>query len=277
MLNTVNRTLGGVITQTSSKVDENKEEVYTVTFTRADNREMTIVVNKEIYDRCTHGSRAIFDIDIVMEKGGDVNHYDKKLTKAKGVVFVGVDVDAKTYKQKMEQDLTYLSRYAKPLPAKKKKHRGRLWMVLTLVLLFGAGIVFIASVPIWIKYQISQGERYSNFAVITGEVIDQSSHQSISNTDKYDIDFTIEYEVDGRIYTIQESFPEHNLSSIFSTQKVIYNVDDPSEGYYAEYNNIAKTYLPGMQNNSYVSYIVLLFLGVVCLVLGGNYVKVLFF
>lgn len=150
-------------------------------------------------------------------------------------------------------------------------------MVLTMVLLFGAGIVFIASVPIWIKYQISQGERYSNFVVITGEVIDQSSHQSISNTDKYDIDSTIEYKVDGRTYTIQESFPEHNLSSIFSTQKVIYNVDDPSEGYYAEYNNIAKTYLPGMQNNSYVSYIVLLFLGVVCLVLGGNYVKALFF
>lgn len=53
-----------------------------------------------------------------------MNHYDKKLTKAREVSFVGVDVDMKTYKQKMEQDLTYLSRYAKPLPAKKKKIEG---------------------------------------------------------------------------------------------------------------------------------------------------------
>lgn len=279
MLNTVNRTLGGRITQTASIVDENMEAIYTVTFIRADNREMTIVVDKEFYDKCTHGSRAIFDLDIVMEKGGDVNHYDQKLTKARGIAFVGIDVDARTYKQKMEQDLTYLARYAKPLPAKKKKGRGSarngFWVVLILVLTFGAGIVFIASVPFLIKYQLSQGVKYANFVVTTGKVIDQSSHQSISNTDKYDIDFTIEYEVDGKKYTIQESYTEHNVSDISPTRKVIYNVDDPSEGYYAEYNNIAKTYLPGMQNNSYISYIVLLLFGVVCLACGGYFVKAL--
>lgn len=272
MFNTINKTLGGTITGTSVILDANHEKVYTVTFTRADNRDMTIVVDKELYDRCTQGSLAIFDIDIVMEKGGDVNNYDKKLTRAKGAAFVGADLDAHTYKKKMEDDLTYLRRYAVPLPSKKKSRamarKERLWSLLFPVLLFGGGIIIIASVPLLIKYQISKGKKYSNYMVTTGEVIEQSSRASMSNSDKYDIDFKIQYEVDGIKYTIRQNFTEHNVSSIFSTQKVIYNIDNPSEGYYAEYNNIAKAYLPGIQANGYMIYIIVFLMGVVVLAVG---------
>lgn len=275
MLKTMNRTLGGKITETSFLVDENNEEIYTVTFTRADNRDMTAAVDKEIYDRCSQGALAIFDIDIVMEKGGDINHYNKKLTKAKSVAFVGTDIDARTYKQKLEEDITYLRRYAMPLPAKKRKgiSESRLWALLFPVILFGGGILLIAGVPLLIKYQISKGEKYSNFVVTTGEVIEQSSRQSIRNTDKWDINYTIEYEVGGTKYAISGSFSEENFPDISSTQEVIYNVDNPSEGYYAEYNNIAKTYLPGMQTNSYIPYILMIFMGIVLLAIGVSFVK----
>ena len=100
----MNRTLGGKIVSASSSISNNyncHEEIYQVTFMRADNRKMTIFVDKDIYDKCKNAAqKVIFDMDVVMEKEGDINHYDKKLTKARKVLFWGIDIDPDTYAKK---------------------------------------------------------------------------------------------------------------------------------------------------------------------------------
>lgn len=99
MQKVMNRTLGGKIVSASSSINNNNchEEIYQVTFMRADNRKMTISVDKDIYDKCKNAAqKVIFDIDVVMEKEGDINHYDKKLTKARKVLFWGIDIDPDT-------------------------------------------------------------------------------------------------------------------------------------------------------------------------------------
>ena len=42
---------------------------------------MVLSVNRSTYDECKKGRRAIFDIDVVMEKDGDINNYIREQTR----------------------------------------------------------------------------------------------------------------------------------------------------------------------------------------------------
>lgn len=271
MLKTVNIILGGTITGTSFYVDKNNERIYSVSFKRADNREMTVSVDKQYYDRCVHGNMAIFDIDVVMKNDGDINHYDKKLSRAKCVAFVGVDTDTNTYKERMTEDLIWLSRYAKPLKGNKRP----IWvLVIGLVFIVG-GILLIASVPIQIFAQISEGKRYADFIYTEGEVIDQDWSMSTTNHDNddiyYDIKVKIQYEADGNKYVITEKINNQRYSTVLTEQDMIYNQYNPSEAYLASYDVIAKRYIPD-GCDSWGSYIllfaILLVIGIICMGVG---------
>lgn len=271
MLKTVNITLGGTITGTSYYVDKNNERIYSVSFKRADNREMTVSVDKQYYDRCVHGNTAIFDIDIVMKNDGDINHYDKKLSKAKRVAFVGVDTDTNTYKERMTEDLIWLSRYAKPLKGNKRP----IWVIVIGLVFFIGGILLIASVPIKIFAQISEGKRYADFIYTEGEVIDQDWSMSTTNHDNddiyYDIKVKIQYEADGNKYVITEKLNNQKYSTVLARQDMIYNQYNPSEAYLASYDVIAKRYIPD-GCDSWGSYIllfaILLVMGIICTGVG---------
>lgn len=271
MLKTVNIILGGTITGTSYYVDKNNERIYSVSFKRADNREMTVSVDKQYYDRCVHGNTAIFDIDVVMKNDGDINHYDKKLSRAKHVAFVGVDTDTNTYKERMTEDLIWLSRYAKPLKGNKRP----IWvLVIGLVFIIG-GILLIASVPIKIFAQISEGKRYADFIYTEGEVIDQDWSMSTTNHENddiyYDIKVKIQYEADGNKYVITEKINNQKYSTVLAGQDMIYNQYNPSEAYLASYDVIAKRYIPD-GCDSWGSYIlpfaILLVMGIICTGVG---------
>ena len=272
MLKTVNIILGGTITGTSFYVDKNNERIYSVSFKRADNREMTVSVDKQFYDRCVHGNTAIFDIDVVMKNDGDINHYDKKLSRAKSVAFVGVDTDTNTYNERMAEDLIWLSRYAKPLKGNAKKP---IWLlVIGLVFLIG-GILLIASVPIQIFAQISEGKRYADFIYTEGEVIDQDWSMSTTNHENddiyYDIKVKIQYVADGNKYVITEKLSNQRFSTVSERQDMIYNQYDPSEAYLASYDVIAQRYIPDGRD-SWGSYIllfaILLLIGIICTGVG---------
>ena len=278
MLKTVNRILGGMITGTSSYVNKNNEKIYSVSFKRADNREMTVSIDKEYYDRCVHGNLAIFDIDVVMENDGDINHYDKKLSKAKQVEFVGIDTDINTYKDRMAEDLTWLSRYAKPLQDNNSKRKP--WMIAVGLAFIIGGLLLIAFVPIKIFSQISAGKKYADFTYIEGEVIDQDwSMWTINNevnndgNDKmrYDINVKIQYEVDGNKYEITEKLTNQKYSYVLTNQDMIYNQSDPSEAYLASYDVIAKRYIPDGKD-SWGAYIlvfaIMLVMGIICTGVG---------
>ncbi|MDE6210304.1 MAG: hypothetical protein K2M73_11610 [Lachnospiraceae bacterium] len=276
MLKKFNRILGGMITGTSFYVDKNNEQIYSVSFKRADNREMTVSVDRQYYDRCVHGNLAIFDIDVVMENDGDINHYDKKLSRAKRVAFVGVDTDINTYKERMTEDLIWLSRYAKPLKGNdSKKSKRPPWMILIGLVFIIGGILLIASVPIKIFAQISDGKRYADFIYTEGEVIDQDWSMSTTNHDNddiyYDIKVKIQYEADGNEYVITEKINNQRYSIVLVEQDMIYNQSNPSEAYLASYDVIAKRYIPD-GCDSWVSYIllfvILLVMGIICTGVG---------
>lgn len=277
MQKVMNRTLGGKIVSTSSSITNyNKchEEIYQVTFMRADNRKMTISVDKDIYDKCKNAAqKVIFDIDVVMEKEGDINHYDKKLTKARKVLFWGIDIDPDTYAKKMEEDLVWLSRYAKPLPAEKSKAgkvlsyiEGYFISIILFLAIFGVGIGSILAIPLTINHLKNQAEKYANYEVTKGEVIKQSWNQL--DEDRYKIEYTIEYWVNDEKYVISDSLTE-GTSSIWSNQYVLYDKSDPNNGLLCEYNNVAKAYLPGLQGNSeYIFFVVMAIMGVLFLFIG---------
>lgn len=276
MLKAVNRILGGMITGTSFYVDKNNEKIYSVSFKRADNREMTVSVDRQYYDRCVHGNLAIFDIDVIMEADGDINHYDKKLSRAKNIKFVGIDTDINTYREKMTEDLIWLSRYAKPLQGNaSKKTKRKSWMIaIGLVFIIG-GLLLIASVPIKIFAQISEGKRYADFIYTEGEVIDQNWSMSTTNHDNddiyYDIKVKIQYEADGNKYVLAEKINNQRSSTVLTEQDMIYNQSNPSEAYLASYDVIARRYIPD-GCDSWVSYIMLfgiiLIMGIICTVAG---------
>lgn len=277
MQKVMNRTLGGKIVSTSSSITNyNKchEEIYQVTFMRADNRKMTISVDKDIYDKCKNAAqKVIFDIDVVMEKEGDINHYDKKLTKARKVLFWGIDIDPDTYAKKMEEDLVWLSRYAKPLPAEKSKAgkvlsyiEGYFVSIILFLAIFGVGIGSILAIPLTINHLKNQAEKYANYEVTKGEVIKQSWNQL--DEERYKIEYTIEYWVNDEKYVISDSLTE-GTSSIWSNQYVLYDKSDPNNGLLCEYNNVAKAYLPGLQGNSeYMFFVVMAIMGVLFLFIG---------
>ncbi|MDE7425824.1 MAG: hypothetical protein K2N51_19360 [Lachnospiraceae bacterium] len=283
MQKVMNRTLGGKIVSASSSISNYKnchEEIYQVTFMRADNRKMTISVDKDIYDKCKNAAqKVIFDIDVVMEKEGDINHYDKKLTKARKVLFWGIDIDPDTYAKKMEEDLVWLSRYAKPLPAEKSKAgkvlsyiEGYFVSIIFFLSFFGVGLGLILAIPLTINHLKNQAEKYANYEVTKGEVIKQSSRNL--DEDRYKIEYTIEYWVNDEKYVISDSLTQ-NMSSIWSGQYVLYDKNDPNNGLLCEYNNVAKAYLPGLQGNSeYTFFVVMAIVGVLFLFIG---VKIYFF
>lgn len=280
MQKVMNRTLGGKIVSASSSISNNNncyEEIYQVTFMRADNRKMTISVDRDIYNKCKNAAqKVIFDIDVVMEKEGDINHYDKKLTKARKVLFWGIDIDPDTYAKKMEEDLVWLSRYAKPLPAEKSKVRkagnyflGILLDAIFYVGIFVMGIGFILAIPLTINNRKAEAEKYANYEVTKGEVIKQSSREETLEEDSYIIEYTIEYWVNDEKYVISDSLKQNNWDSIWSEQYVLYDKSDPSNGLLCEYNNVAKAYLPGFQENSeYVFFVVMGIIGVALILLG---------
>lgn len=273
MLKTENRILGGIITGTSFYEDNNNEKNYSVSFKRADNREMTVSVDRQYFERCVHGKQAIFDIDVVMENDGDINHYDKKLSRAKHIKFVGIDIDINAYKERMTEDLIWLSRYAKPLQDMKAKRQ--LWMILVGLVFIIGGLLLIAAVPFKIFNQISNGKRYSDFIYTEGEVIDQDWSLSTTNHDNddiyYDIEVKIQYEADGNKYVITENINNQRSSTVFTKQDMIYNQSNPNEAYLASYDVIAKRYIPD-GGNSWVSYIltfaIFLVMGIICTVVG---------
>ncbi|MBD5087297.1 MAG: hypothetical protein HDT30_00575 [Clostridiales bacterium] len=280
MQKVMNRTLGGKIVSTSSSITNyNKchEEIYQVTFMRADNRKMTISVDKDIYDKCKNAAqKVIFDIDVVMEKEGDINHYDKKLTKARKVLFWGIDIDPDTYAKKMEEDLVWLSRYAKPLPAEKSKAgkvlsyiEGYFVSIILFLAIFGVGIGSILAIPLTINHLKNQADKYANYEVTKGEVIKQSSREETLEEDSYIIEYTIEYWVNDEKYVISDSLKQDNWDSIWSEQCVLYDKSNPSNGLLCEYNNVAKAYLPGFQGNSeYMFFVVMAIMGVLFLFIG---------
>ncbi|MDE6314096.1 MAG: hypothetical protein K2M46_10875 [Lachnospiraceae bacterium] len=283
MQKVMNRTLGGKIVSTSSSItnyNNCNEEIYQVTFMRADNRKMTISVDKDIYDKCINSNqKVIFDIDVVMEKEGDINHYDKKLTKARKVLFLGIDIDADTYAKKMEEDLVWLSRYAKPLPAEKSKGKKALLYIesyfvsiILFVAIFGTGIGSILAIPLTINHLKAQADKYANYEVTNGKVIEQSDRNL--DEDLYEIKYTIEYWVNDEKYVIRDSLTQ-STNSIWSEQHILYDKSDPNNGLLCEYNNVAKAYLPGLQGNSeYLFFVVMAIMGVLFLFIG---VKMYFF
>lgn len=276
MLKTINRMLGGMITGTSFYVDKNNEKIYSVSFKRADNREMTVSVDRQYYDRCIHGNLAIFDIDVVMEHDGDINHYDKKLSKARRIEFVGGDTDINAYNARMAEDLTWLSRYAKPLPDNdSKKAKRKPWMIAIGLIFIIGGLILIAAVPIRIFGQIKEGKKYDNFAYAEGEVIDQywnlSTTYNNNNEKSYDITATIQYEADGTKYVVTKKITNSWNSGILGVQDIIYNQDNPSEAYLASYDVIAGRYIPDGKDSwgGYILYFVItLIIGIICMGVG---------
>ncbi len=271
----MNRTLGGKIVETSSMRNQYNEEIYQVTFMRVDNRKMTVSVDKDIFDKCINSNmKAIFDIDVVMEKEGDINHYDKELTKAKKVLFLGMDISEKVYAEKMDEDLVWLSRYAKPLPPEKSKAKeaalnigGYLGSILLLMILFGVGIGAILAIPFTINIRRAEADKYTNYEVTKGQVIKQSSHQ-VLDEDYYTIEYEIEYEVDDVKYVIKDRL-ERDMPSILSEQYVLYDKSEPSNGLLCGYNKIAKAYLPGLQKNQEYAFFVILVIVSIAFILVG--------
>lgn len=281
MQKVLNRTLGGKIVETSSLKNNYNEEIYQVTFMRADNRKMTITVDKDIYDMCINShKKVVFDIDVVMEKEGDINHYDKELTKARKILFMGIDIDADTYEKKMEEDLVWLSRYAKPLPVEESKARKSITnigdyfgIVFFYVIIFGMGIGAILSIPLTISHQRAEADKYANYEVTKGEVVKQSSSEDTLHEDNYIIKYEIEYWVNDEKYVIRDQL-EQGTSSILSQQYVLYDKDNPSDGMLCGYNSIAKAYLPGLQENSYyLIFVVMAIIGVALILLGIKFLK----
>lgn len=87
MLKTESVTLAVKIKSKEITGDEYNRE-YLVTITRADGRDMVLSVNRSTYDECKKGRRAIFDIDVVMEKDGDINNYIREQTCVTGITYL---------------------------------------------------------------------------------------------------------------------------------------------------------------------------------------------
>lgn len=242
----INVTLGGMIMGKSFWGDVNDRKYY-ITFKRADRREMTVSADRQTYERCVEGNLAVFNIDVIMEKEGDINHYDKKLSQIMETKLVGVEVDAEKYQTLMSENLTWLSRYAKPLPEKEEKKKGNFKFVLIGMVFIIFGLLCVSVTPISLISKISKGEKYENFTHIKGEVTYQKPYDRPGKNSEgfqtYDISIIVTYQVDDKEYTLSDKIYSDS-KTISDRQDMIYNNDNPNESYLASYDAIAKTYIP---------------------------------
>lgn len=266
MQKTIDVTLGGMIIG-KSFIGEESDRIYSITFKRADRREMKVTSDRQTYDRCVEGNLAIFNIDVVMDSEGDINHYDKKLSHIKNVQFVGVDVDMEKYQILMSENLTWLSRYAKPLSENEEKKKGTLLFALVGILFLVAGLLCISITPVSLISRISDGKKYENYTHIEGKVTYQNAYARPGKNSKgvqtYDVSIIVTYYVDGKEYSLSDKIYSDD-TTVSETQDMIYNNDDPAESYLASYDAIAKTYIPD-GNDSIGGFILLI---VVTLILG---------
>ena len=266
MQKTIDVTLGGMITG-KSFIGEESDRIYSIIFKRADRREMKVTSDRQTFDRCVEGNLAIFNIEVVMDHEGDINHYDKKLSYIKNVQLVGVDVDAEEYHTLMENNLTWLSRYAKPLNENEEKKKDNLLFALIGMVFLVVGLLCISITPVSLINRVSDGKKYENYTHIEGKVTYQNAYLRPGKNSKgvqtYDVSIIVTYYGDGKEYSLSDKIYSDD-TTVSEIQDLIYNNDDPTESYLASYDVIAKTYIPD-GNDSIGGFMLLI---VVTLILG---------
>ena len=150
MLKTESVTLAVKIKSKEITGDEYNRE-YLVTITRADGRDMVLSVNRSTYDECKKGRRAIFDIDVVMEKDGDINNYIREQTRVTGITYLTEDRLFNNFSKIKDENYTWLSRYAPPL----KKKNDRPVILLMGIVFFAAGVFVFTFLPRIIVKRVS--------------------------------------------------------------------------------------------------------------------------
>ena len=280
MIKTQNVTLAVTIKE-KKIVGDDYDKRYSVNIKRADRREMELFVDYDVYEGCIVGKPAIFNIDVVMEQDGDINHYDKEQTRVMSIRYLENNDDTSEYADLLDKNLTWLSRYAKPLPEEKKK--SPLLLVAGLIFLI-AGIFVGAIAPFSICDSIKKANEYKDYTHVEGVVISQENERlpdekMIDGEYVYRINAIVQYSVDGKTYETSYTVEQKGYQLIDDEQDIIYKNDNPSKGLVAFYDVVSKTYLPyyGM---SWLEVVVLVLLSVVVgipAVLGGIYLSIMSF
>lgn len=191
MLKTESVTLAVKIKSKEITGDEYNRE-YLVTITRADGRDMVLSVNRSIYDECKKGRRAIFDIDVVMEKDGDINNYIREQTRVTGITYLTEDRLFNNFSKIKDENYTWLSRYAPPL----KKKNDRPVIFLMGIVFFAAGVFVFTFLPRIIVKNINKAKIYKDYVHTVGE----DNYDIIYKKDKPDKIYEAEYDTITKMY-----------------------------------------------------------------------------
>lgn len=269
MLKTESVTLAVKIKSKEITGDEYNRE-YLVTITRADGRDMVLSVNRSTYDECKKGRRAIFDIDVVMEKEGDINNYIREQTRVTGITYLTEDRLFNNFSKIKDENYTWLSRYAPPL----KKKNDRPVILLMGIVFFAAGVFVFTFLPRIIVKNINKAKIYKDYVHTVGETTDRGSTSNSWDSDSYYHYATLVYHADGNAYTVDYGERGKFTDRLADNYDIIYKKDEPEKSYVAEYDTITKMYLPSDYAYSmmdYVGYVLVsLVIGIPCIA-GGSF------
>lgn len=263
----------------SKRVDGDYDKRYVIVIKRADRRLMELYVDPSTYERCVELKKVIINIDVVMENGGDINNYDKEQTQVLSLRYLENNIDTEEYSELLDKNLTWLSRYAKPLPEEKKF--SPLLLVIG-ILFFIAGIVVGAIAPFSIFDSIKKADEYKDYTHVEGVVISQESERlpdekMIDGEYVYRINAIVQYSVDGKSYETNYIVEKKGYQLIDDEQDIIYKNDNPSKGVVAFYDVVSKTYLPyyGMSWLDVVGLVLLSVVVGIPAILGGIYLSIM--
>lgn len=218
---------------------------YNVIIKRADNRKMELYVDYSVYEELVVGKPAIVDIEVVMEKEGDINHFDKEQTRIVGIRYLDNREITGEYADLLDKNLAWLSRYAPPIKEEGKKSPAVILIGL-LFLLVGLAVGSIA--PIWISGSLKDAEKYKDYVHVEGVVTHQENERlynvKVDGKQGYRINATIQYSVDGKTYEMGYTINRTRKRLIDINQDIIHRKDNPEDAMVAFYDAVSRTYLP---------------------------------
>ncbi len=247
---------------------------YKVKIRKANGRDTTFITNKEIFSRCQYYNDIIFDVDVVYKKNGKL---DGKNSNINQVYVVGEDITEEEYAVEYNNQKTIFQDVEKPLDAGSREKRENNLYTISMTLLV------IAVLALSVVKVISQ-DRFmkdtKNFDIANGEV----TYISVSDTATSDSDkvahIWVTYCVEGQNYEIRESargktFLTNNVDGMSrgSKVKILYNPQNPQEGYLSTYSDFGKRYVPMYGGTYFSGYAMILVSSVAVVLLLVHYIR----
>lgn len=240
---------------------------------KANGRNTTFITSKEIFTRCEYYKDIIFDVDIAYKKNGKI---DGKNSRINHVYVVEEDITEEFAVEYYNQK-TIFDDMEKPLDDSKRVKRENNLYTISMTFLV------IALVTLTVAKVIAQDnfvKKTKDFDIVDGEV----TYISVSDTPTSDSDkeasIWITYLVGEENYEIREStrgksFLNNNVNGMSrgSKVKILYNPQEPQEGYLATYSDSEKQYVP-MYGGTYISgYLLILTSSVAVVLLFVHYIR----